>query len=86
MKHICKPLSHLPCAQMPDSKFLVTRYRVSSDTLTPSILGHILTLKFEYDKTVLLTLGSVCGGQKINGHSLHYLNLFSTGAHTYFEI
>ncbi|MPC12552.1 hypothetical protein E2C01_005250 [Portunus trituberculatus] len=23
---------------------------------------------------ILLTLGRVCGGQKINGHSLHYFN------------
>ncbi|MPC93292.1 hypothetical protein E2C01_088417 [Portunus trituberculatus] len=34
----------------------------------------------------LLTLAWVYGGQKINGHSLHYFNPFSTGTHFYLEI
>ncbi|MPC19691.1 hypothetical protein E2C01_012614 [Portunus trituberculatus] len=42
--------------------------------LTSSILGHNFTLRFTYDKTILLTLGKIYGGQKINGHSLHYFN------------
>ncbi|MPC83229.1 hypothetical protein E2C01_077933 [Portunus trituberculatus] len=45
----------------------------SRDSLA-SILGHIFTLRFVYDWTILLTLGKVYRGQKINGYSLHYFN------------
>ncbi|MPC29479.1 hypothetical protein E2C01_022713 [Portunus trituberculatus] len=44
-------------------------------TLTLSILGHIFTLRFVYNWTILLTLGRVYGDQKIYGHSLHHLVL-----------
>ncbi|MPC29441.1 hypothetical protein E2C01_022671 [Portunus trituberculatus] len=45
-----------------------------STILTLSILGHIFSLRFMYNLTILLTLGRVNGGQKSNGHSLHYFN------------
>ncbi|MPC28300.1 hypothetical protein E2C01_021501 [Portunus trituberculatus] len=41
---------------------------------TRYVLGHIFTLRFLYDLTILLTLGRVYGDQKINGYSFHYLN------------
>ncbi|MPC45078.1 hypothetical protein E2C01_038763 [Portunus trituberculatus] len=42
--------------------------------LTPSLLGRIFTMSFGCKWTILLTLGMVYGGQKINSHSLHYFN------------
>ncbi|MPC10143.1 hypothetical protein E2C01_002772 [Portunus trituberculatus] len=42
--------------------------------LIPSVLGHILTLKFVYHWTILLILERIHGSQKINGNSLHYFN------------
>ncbi|MPC35313.1 hypothetical protein E2C01_028734 [Portunus trituberculatus] len=35
---------------------------------------YFYPLLFGYDNTILLTLGRVYGGHKINGHSLHYFN------------
>ncbi|MPD06506.1 hypothetical protein E2C01_102320 [Portunus trituberculatus] len=34
---------------------------------------------------IVLTLRRIYGGQKINGHSLHYFNSFSTGTQFYHE-
>ncbi|MPC45997.1 hypothetical protein E2C01_039704 [Portunus trituberculatus] len=47
-----------------------TGLRLITLTCIPSILGHVFILRFMYDWIILLTLGRVCGGQKINGHSL----------------
>ncbi|MPC70701.1 hypothetical protein E2C01_064955 [Portunus trituberculatus] len=42
--------------------------------LTLSVLRRIFTTSLGYDYSILFALGRVYGGQKINGHSLHYLN------------
>ena len=46
---------------------------ISPQVLTPSVLlGHIFTMSFECDKMILLTLGRVCGGEKVNGQTLYW--------------
>ncbi|MPC36307.1 hypothetical protein E2C01_029761 [Portunus trituberculatus] len=40
----------------------------------PFSTGTHIYHDFECDYTILFTLGRVYGGQKINGHSLHYCN------------
>ena len=42
--------------------------------LTPSVLGHIVTVSFGCDYTILFTLGSVYGGKRINDNSLYNFN------------
>ena len=42
--------------------------------LTLSVMGCIFITKFWCDETILLTLGKLCGGRKINCKSLHYSN------------
>ncbi|MPC74615.1 hypothetical protein E2C01_068982 [Portunus trituberculatus] len=42
------------------------------NSLIPSVLRRIFTLRFVYNYTILLTLERVYGGQNINSHSLHY--------------
>ncbi|MPC43658.1 hypothetical protein E2C01_037309 [Portunus trituberculatus] len=39
-----------------------------------SVPRHISISSFGCDLTILLKLGRVYGGQKINGHVLHYFN------------
>ena len=34
----------------------------------------LFTISFDCDSTILLTLGRVYGGQKINGQNIYYLN------------
>ena len=41
---------------------------------TPSVLGYIFIFCFWYIKMILLTLGKLYGGEKINGQSLHCSN------------
>ncbi|MPC26789.1 hypothetical protein E2C01_019939 [Portunus trituberculatus] len=55
-------------------RFIPEHLLASVSQLTPSVLGHIFTLRFVYVYTILLTLARVYGGQKINDHSLHYFN------------
>ena len=50
------------------------KLRRLDDFLFLSVLGHILTTRFEYNGTILLPSGRVYAGQKINGQSLYYFN------------
>ena len=53
---------------------IYTHVTGSCKALTPSILGHVFTMIFEHDLTILLPLGRVYRGQEINGHSLYYFD------------
>ena len=62
------------------AEFVVRRWdamatlTLTTTPLSPSVLGHILIASFGCDQTVLLALGRVYGGEKINGQSVYYFN------------
>ena len=46
--------------------------------LTPSVLGHIFSMSFGYDCTILLTIRRVYEGQKVDGKKLYNFKYYTS--------